>query len=182
MPVAALVAVEVRACVTVPSALRVAPPLLCKLPWAFWADTAPLWLALPSALRVVLPWRTAMPPCAPTAALRRVTLALPCPSVVAVRPRSTAPFGPLRATPVWVAVLQASLDAVIRAHTPADGRVPARFAVIAMGRLGGGELGYGSDADVMFVCEANEGFDDVAAVKWSTTIAEQVKKSKAMCG
>jgi glutamate-ammonia-ligase adenylyltransferase len=78
-------------------------------------------------------------------------------------------------TSVWVAVLQASLDAVIRAHTPADGRVPARFAVIAMGRLGGGELGYGSDADVMFVCEANEGFDDVAAVKWSTTIAEQVR-------
>lgn len=78
-------------------------------------------------------------------------------------------------TSVWVAVLQASLDAVIRAHTPADGRVPARFAVIGMGRLGGGELGYGSDADVMFVCEANEGFDDVAAVKWSTTIAEQVR-------
>ena len=25
--------------------------------------------------------------------------------------------------------------------------------MIGMGRLGGGELGYGSDADVMFVCE-----------------------------
>ena len=55
-------------------------------------------------------------------------------------------------TSVWVAVLQAALDAVIRANTPDDGP-PARIAVIGMGRLGGGELGYGSDADVMFVCE-----------------------------
>ena len=51
-----------------------------------------------------------------------------------------------------MAVLQAALDAVIRANTP-DGGAPARIAVIGMGRLGGGELGYGSDADVMFVCE-----------------------------
>ncbi len=55
-------------------------------------------------------------------------------------------------TSVWVAVLQAALEAVIRANTP-DGGAPARIAVIGMGRLGGGELGYGSDADVMFVCE-----------------------------
>ena len=56
-------------------------------------------------------------------------------------------------TSVWVAVLQAALDAVIRANTPDGGEAPARIAVIGMGRLGGGELGYGSDADVMFVCE-----------------------------
>ena len=55
-------------------------------------------------------------------------------------------------TSVWVAVLQAALEAVIRANAPDDG-APARIAVIGMGRLGGGELGYGSDADVMFVCE-----------------------------
>ena len=59
-------------------------------------------------------------------------------------------------TSVWVAVLQAALDVVIRANTPEAG-VPARIAVIGMGRLGGGELGYGSDADVMFVCEPVEG-------------------------
>ena len=59
-------------------------------------------------------------------------------------------------TSVWVAVLQAALEAVIRANTP-DSGVPARMAVIGMGRLGGGELGYGSDADVMFVCDPVEG-------------------------
>ena len=80
-------------------------------------------------------------------------------------------------TSVWVAVLQAALEAVIRANTP-EGGVPARIAVIGMGRLGGGELGYGSDADVMFVCEPVEGpagADESAAVRWAVTIAEQVR-------
>ena len=77
-------------------------------------------------------------------------------------------------TSVWVAVLQAALDAVIRANTPDDGP-PARIAVIGMGRLGGRELGYGSDADVMFVCEPNEGVEESKAVKWAVSIAEQVR-------
>jgi len=77
-------------------------------------------------------------------------------------------------TSVWVAVLQAALDVVIRANTR-DDAAPARIAVIGMGRLGGGELGYGSDADVMFVCEPNPGSDESAAVRWSVTIAEQVR-------
>lgn len=76
---------------------------------------------------------------------------------------------------IWVAVLEAALDAVIRANTPDDGNAPAKIAVIGMGRLGGGELGYGSDADVMFVCEPADGVDESRAVKWSGTVAEQVR-------
>lgn len=78
-------------------------------------------------------------------------------------------------TSVWVAVLQSALEAVIRVNTPADGQVPAKIAVIGMGRLGGGELGYGSDADVMFVCEPADGIEETRAVKWSVSIAEQVR-------
>jgi len=78
-------------------------------------------------------------------------------------------------TSVWAAVLQAALDAVIRSNTPEDGGAPATIAVIGMGRLGGGELGYGSDADVMFVCEPVSGTDESAAVRWSITVAEQVR-------
>lgn len=78
-------------------------------------------------------------------------------------------------TSVWVAVLQCALDAVIRANTPAEGVAPAAISVIGMGRLGGGELGYGSDADVMFVCDAADGVDETKAVKWSVTVAEQVR-------
>jgi [glutamine synthetase] adenylyltransferase / [glutamine synthetase]-adenylyl-L-tyrosine phosphorylase len=78
-------------------------------------------------------------------------------------------------TSVWVAVLQAALEAMIRANLPEDGKAPAAIAVIGMGRLGGAELGYGSDADVMFVCEPASGVDDSRAVRWSTSIAEQVR-------
>lgn len=79
-------------------------------------------------------------------------------------------------TSVWVAVLQAAMDAMIRANLPPDGgKAPATIAVIGMGRLGGAELGYGSDADVMFVCEPAPGVEDSVAVRWATTVAEQVR-------
>jgi glutamate-ammonia-ligase adenylyltransferase len=78
-------------------------------------------------------------------------------------------------TSVWVAVLQAALDAMIRANMPEDGKAPATIAVIGMGRLGGSELGYGSDADVMFVCEPASGVEDSRALRWSGSIAEQVR-------
>jgi glutamate-ammonia-ligase adenylyltransferase len=78
-------------------------------------------------------------------------------------------------TSVWVAVLQAALDAVIRVDLPDGGNAPAAIAVIGMGRLGGRELGYGSDADVMFVCEPAAGVEDSEAVRWSISVAEQVR-------
>ncbi|MCW2497175.1 bifunctional [glutamine synthetase] adenylyltransferase/[glutamine synthetase]-adenylyl-L-tyrosine phosphorylase [Jatrophihabitans sp.] len=49
--------------------------------------------------------------------------------------------------------LQIALQAVAAEHGLAT--LPLRFAVIAMGRLGGAETGYGSDADVIFVYEAD---------------------------
>ncbi|MBF6318074.1 bifunctional [glutamine synthetase] adenylyltransferase/[glutamine synthetase]-adenylyl-L-tyrosine phosphorylase [Nocardia cyriacigeorgica] len=78
---------------------------------------------------------------------------------------------------VWVAVLEASLRAVIRASEAERGApAPADFAVIGMGRLGGMELGYGSDADVLFVCDPRPGEDDTKAVRWATGIAERVQR------
>ena len=68
------------------------------------------------------------------------------------------------------ATTDATLDAALQAATAAVAaehgrrRLPVRIAVIAMGRLGGMETGYGSDADVMFVYEprdpAHPGRDD----------------------
>ncbi len=78
-------------------------------------------------------------------------------------------------TSVWVAVLQAALDAVIRTNLPSSGEAPAAIAVIGMGRLGGRELGYGSDADVLFVCEPVQGVEDSVAVRWAVSVAEQVR-------
>jgi glutamate-ammonia-ligase adenylyltransferase len=76
---------------------------------------------------------------------------------------------------VWVAVLQATLDSVLRALGPG----PARIAVIGMGRLGGAEIGYSSDADVLFVCEPVEGAEDRDAVRFATTVAETVRRRLA---
>jgi [glutamine synthetase] adenylyltransferase / [glutamine synthetase]-adenylyl-L-tyrosine phosphorylase len=74
---------------------------------------------------------------------------------------------------VWVAVVQAALDAAVRAA--GDVR-PARVAVIGMGRLGGRELGYGSDADVLFVCEPVDGATDGEALKYASSLAETVRR------
>ncbi|MFC3966082.1 bifunctional [glutamine synthetase] adenylyltransferase/[glutamine synthetase]-adenylyl-L-tyrosine phosphorylase [Nocardia jiangsuensis] len=78
---------------------------------------------------------------------------------------------------VWVAVLEASLLAVIRADEVESGEpAPADFAVIGMGRLGGMELGYGSDADVLFVCDPRPGVDETKAVKWANSVADRLQK------
>ncbi len=79
---------------------------------------------------------------------------------------------------VWVAVLQATLESVERSVAGGD-PPPARLAVIGMGRLGGAELGYGSDADVLFVCEPREGATDQEAVRYATTVAETVRSRLA---
>lgn len=78
---------------------------------------------------------------------------------------------------VWAAVLGAALTSVVNADEAARSTpAPATFTVIGMGRLGGYELGYGSDADVLFVCEPREGEDETVAVKWANGIADKVRK------
>lgn len=73
---------------------------------------------------------------------------------------------------VWSAVLQSALDAGVRAA----GEPLAALAVIGMGRLGGHELGYGSDADVLFVCRPFEGVSDAEAAKWASGIVERIRR------
>ncbi|TQN43567.1 glutamate-ammonia-ligase adenylyltransferase [Blastococcus colisei] len=58
-------------------------------------------------------------------------------------------------TDIAAATLQVGLDVAVRAHALEAGLdaadLPMDMAVIGMGRLGGRELGFGSDADVLFV-------------------------------
>ena len=77
---------------------------------------------------------------------------------------------------VWVAVLEATLESVQRALAEGERPRAARLAVIGMGRLGGAELGYGSDADVLFVCEPANGADERDAVKYANLVAETVRR------
>lgn len=85
---------------------------------------------------------------------------------------------------VWDKVLEAALQAEIRSWQKAhpEEKPPAKIAVIGMGRLGGAELGYGSDADVMFVCEQTTDedgelvSDETTAVKWATQICDALRR------
>ena len=77
---------------------------------------------------------------------------------------------------VWVAVLQGTLAVVINRRQAEMGGAPAKIAVIGMGRLGGAELGYGSDADVLFVCEPREGISDPEAVRFASGVAETIRQ------
>ncbi|MFV2171742.1 bifunctional [glutamine synthetase] adenylyltransferase/[glutamine synthetase]-adenylyl-L-tyrosine phosphorylase [Actinomadura sp. LOL_016] len=71
------------------------------------------------------------------------------------------------------AALRAATDAVeARTGEP----LPTRMAVVAMGRLGGRELGYGSDADVMFVHDPLPGADERAADRAARAVAEELRR------
>ncbi len=62
------------------------------------------------------------------------------------------------------AVIAVALEAVCRKVAErSDGQLPIRLAVIAMGRYGGHETGFASDADVMFVYEPGDSSAGTAA-------------------
>ncbi|WP_308208208.1 hypothetical protein [Actinomadura madurae] len=58
--------------------------------------------------------------------------------------------------------------------------LPTRMAVVAMGRFGGHELGYGSDADVMFVHDPLPGADERAAGRAAHAVAEELRRLLAL--
>ena len=68
-----------------------------------------------------------------------------------------------------IAAMDAALKACSRAAVQSQGRevAPTRLAIISMGRLGGGELAYSSDADVMFVHDPFPGADEQDAQEFA---------------
>lgn len=71
------------------------------------------------------------------------------------------------------ACLEVGVETVLEELT-SDGDAPARIAVVGMGKLGGGELHYVSDLDVIFVHEANEGVDESEASRFAIAVGERV--------
>ena len=78
-------------------------------------------------------------------------------------------------TDVTAATVQGALEAVLALRAEGQQLPPMRFAVIGMGRFGGGELGYGSDADVLFVYEPLPGADEQAASKAASAVATELR-------
>lgn len=89
-------------------------------------------------------------------------------------------------TSVADATIRASLS-VAGKQVAADadigiGEYPVDLSVIAMGRYGGDELGYGSDADVMYVYDVREGHDPEYAAKIALRTVELMIKLLAKPG
>ena len=80
-------------------------------------------------------------------------------------------------TDVTSATLESTLAAVSRAVERERGEpMPTRMAIVAMGRYGGYELGYGSDADVMFVHDPLPDADAQLAATMAKAVANDVRR------
>ncbi len=75
------------------------------------------------------------------------------------------------------ATISTTLDQAITSVEQSTGQqMPTRFCVVAMGRLGGREIGYSSDADAIFVHDPLEGVEDQVATKAATAVANELRR------
>ncbi|MFJ8307848.1 MULTISPECIES: bifunctional [glutamine synthetase] adenylyltransferase/[glutamine synthetase]-adenylyl-L-tyrosine phosphorylase [unclassified Streptomyces] len=77
-------------------------------------------------------------------------------------------------TDLNAATIAGALRAAVRAEW--GDTLPTRFAVIGMGRFGGHELGYGSDADVLFVHEPREGVGEQEASQAAARVVAEMRR------
>ena len=82
------------------------------------------------------------------------------------------------------ATLEATLDVAGRAvrRQKSLEEAPTRMAIVAMGRYGGFELSYGSDADVLFVHAPVPGADPQVATSYATAVANELTRLLALPG
>ncbi|MFJ6013282.1 bifunctional [glutamine synthetase] adenylyltransferase/[glutamine synthetase]-adenylyl-L-tyrosine phosphorylase [Streptomyces sp. NPDC092952] len=77
-------------------------------------------------------------------------------------------------TDLTAVTIAGALRAAVRAQW--GDTLPTRFAVIGMGRFGGHELGYGSDADVLFVHAPREGVDEQEAGRAANAVVSEMRR------
>lgn len=77
-------------------------------------------------------------------------------------------------TDLNAATLAGALRAAVRQQWGDE--LPTRFAVIGVGRFGGHEMGYGSDADVLFVHEPRDGVSEHEAGKAAFAVATEMRR------
>ena len=78
---------------------------------------------------------------------------------------------------IAAATIMGALELAARAVEAQRGtRLPTRFLVVAMGRFGGGELGFASDADVLFVHDPLPGVDDRDAHEAALAVAGELRR------
>ncbi|MBO9524226.1 MAG: bifunctional [glutamine synthetase] adenylyltransferase/[glutamine synthetase]-adenylyl-L-tyrosine phosphorylase [Nocardioidaceae bacterium] len=79
------------------------------------------------------------------------------------------------------ATLEAALAVAVTSVSRARGiELPTRIAIVGMGRYGGYEMGYGSDADVMFVHDPLPGVDPEVAASMAKAVVEELRRLLAL--
>ncbi|MGA8980710.1 MAG: bifunctional [glutamine synthetase] adenylyltransferase/[glutamine synthetase]-adenylyl-L-tyrosine phosphorylase [Pedococcus sp.] len=79
-------------------------------------------------------------------------------------------------TDLMAALLEAALSVAVRVVAEQHGPPATRLLIVGMGRLGGGEVGYGSDADVMFVHDPVEGAQDPVAQDQALATVQELRR------
>ncbi len=98
----------------------------------------------------------------------------------------SSPGGQLAATgealtAITAATVETALAVALRKVSAELRRpIPTRFAVIAMGRFGGHECGYGSDADVLFVHDPVPGRPEEEAADAAHAVAAELRRLLAL--
>jgi glutamate-ammonia-ligase adenylyltransferase len=83
-------------------------------------------------------------------------------------------------TDVVAATVEAALDAAVRAVGVSRGPLPTRIAVIAMGRVGGAETGFGSDVDALFVHDPLPGAAEEDAAAAANAVVAELRRLLAL--
>ncbi len=80
-------------------------------------------------------------------------------------------------TTITAVTVTAALEAAIKkVELELRAPLPTRMSVLAMGRFGGHEMGFASDADVMFVHEPPPGADEGEATRAAHAVAEELRR------
>jgi len=81
------------------------------------------------------------------------------------------------------ATLQSALEIATRGvEDETGGPLGTRLLVVGMGSFGGGEMGYGSDADVMFVHRPDDGVDETDAQASATLVVQEIRRLLGVAG
>lgn len=83
-------------------------------------------------------------------------------------------------TAVAQATVLGALELARRAVVADQGDLPVQVGVIAMGRLGGHELAYSSDADVMYVYRTGPGTGEADAARFALAVTQEMHRLLAL--
>ena len=85
-------------------------------------------------------------------------------------------------TDLTAALVETALQVAIQVVESKHGPLVTDLLVVGMGRLGGGEMAYGSDADVLFVHDPHEGANDAAAQEQALETVQELRRLLSSAG